>query len=400
MILRWLPLALFAIVFTPDFLHAQSQSDKRRRDYVVTAEHNYDKMYEDIEIFGRILNRKLTLLYPSETSARTSEGTKFETLAERFATMPGSSVEVLIPPEILRTTASPAELFDAFVNGVKIATPSVIPIRSLEGVYLKGQGVVYTATLASLQPSANAMADSTTKEILAVSMQQDSEWENVRRQVRNEKEKPRKPEASKPPSLSDVLLKVLAENGHNFSQLGENESMTIILTVHESNPPAAARKSSAGGKGGSAKSGTQLRKSTGVSYHRDDASDQELLGDLHQKQGHYEAALRAFTEAATREPGPSSKDAQRLYRKIAQCYLALGQDDKARKALDQILSFEKESTDAKDKPAAAKPAAALPVKLIISASKKLLDQVKEGKISFEEFRRQAHVETLRFGDRR
>jgi hypothetical protein len=59
----------------------------------------------------------------------------------------------------------------------------------------------------------------------------------------------------------------------------------------------------------------------------------------------------------------------------------------------------KKGTEAKPAPAA-KPVAALPIKLIISAPKKLLDEAGKGKMTFEEFRRRASVETLRFADRR
>lgn len=391
MIPRCLPVALFAIISAPSLLRAQQQPtriladpDQLEARIRVELVNDRDKMYEDIEILRRILDRKLESRYP----AHTYQAFGIAGVGGMGGMQPGM----------------PGAGMRGMQGGMGIAggmMPVTVPMRSLEGAYLKGQGVVYTATLKSLQPSAKMEADHLVTEGRVEITLRESDWEKTRRQVRNEKEKPKKPEASKPPSLSDVLLKVLAENGHNFSQLGENESVTIILTVHESNPPAPARKSGGSGKGGSAKPGTQIRKTTGVALHRDDASDQELLGDLHQKQGHYEEALRAFMEAATREPGPSSKEAQRLYRKIAQCYLALGQDDKARKALDQILSFEKESAEAKDKPVPdVKPAAALPVKLIISAPKKLLDYAKAGKITFEEFRRQAHVETLRFDRRR
>ncbi len=76
--------------------------------------------------------------------------------------------------------------------------------------------------------------------------------------------------------------------------------------------------------------------------------------------------------------------------------------EEARAALGQVLALaiEDKEANAKPAPAATPPAAPLPIKLIVSAPKKLLDQVKEGKISFEEFRRQASVETLTFDGKR
>src|SRR5262249_9187603 len=110
--------------------------------------------------------------------------------------------------------------------------PIVIPIRTLEGIYLKGQGVVYTVTLSSLQLTAKV---ETAKPV--------SEWESVRREFRKEKETPKKSDAGKVAGLREVLLKVLAENGHHFSRLGENESLTIVVTVHEESKPQPPRKS-------------------------------------------------------------------------------------------------------------------------------------------------------------
>jgi tetratricopeptide (TPR) repeat protein len=256
-------------------------------------------------------------------------------------------------------------------------------------------GVVYTATLSSLDsPSMTAKAE-TIKPV--------SEWESVRRQLHNEKEEPKKSETIKPLSLSDVLLKLLAENGHHFSQLGENESLTIVLTVHQSSVSSSSRKSSTGGSGTPAKS--ESKSSTGHSAsYLSQARDLELLGGLHMKQGQYEEALKAFQKAIeVKQLDPNESMA--LYRKLAQCYLALERVAEAKAALDKTAEISKNAQDAADAknklPAANKPAApALPAKLIISASKKLLGEIKTSRISFDDFRNQAHVETLHFGERR
>lgn len=276
----------------------------------------------------------------------------------------------------------------------RIPYPATIPFPSLEGIYLLGHGVIYTATLSSLQPSAKVQADSSDK-VIYEAVLRESEWDSIRRQVRNEKEKPKKPEESKPPSLSDVLLKLLAENGHNFSQLDGNESVTLVLTVHETGSSSGATKSGTG----SAKADNTAAPTTGVPLDRSQLRHLELLGELHLKQGKYDEAIRVYARMLGETKSPKV-DAE-LNRKLAQCYLMQGQDEQARAFLDQAIALMKKETEAKDKPLpAAKPAAALPVKLIVSAPKKLLDQVKAGKITFEEFRRQASVETLRFGDRR
>ncbi len=401
MILRWLMLVLSVVVFSPSLLHAQqlpssqapgsnSTAPSPLSAFPGTDSTNYDKMYEDIEILRRILDRKLEPLYPSHPS-------KTSGMVGMQGGMVGMQGGMAGMQGGMRGMSGMSLGLQSMIY------PAVIPIRSLEGVYLKRQGVIYTATLSSLQPPAKVETDGSARDWAAsvpITLMPADEWESVQRKVRKEKEEPKKPEASKPPSLSDVLLKVLAENGHHFSQLGENESLTIVITVHKTNPPSSARKSAGGGSGGSAKT-VSKQTNTSRSDRREEASDFELLGDLHQKQGHYGEAIKAFGRAAAREPGPGPNEAARLYRKMAQCFLALGQDEEAQEMVGHIHSLRKESEDAKDKPApAAKPVPALPVKLIISAPKKLLDEAKGGKISFEEFRRRARVETLEFGNRR
>jgi tetratricopeptide (TPR) repeat protein len=121
-----------------------------------------------------------------------------------------------------------------------------------------------------------------------------------------------------------------------------------------------------------------------------------MLGELHLKQAKHREALSTFQKMLELTETPQQEaDVRSL---LAQCYLRQGQLEKARAELDKAVALTQKEKEAKAKPAA-KPAA-LPVKLIVSASKKLLDQMKEGKMSFENFRRQASVETLRFGDRR
>jgi tetratricopeptide (TPR) repeat protein len=383
---RWLLLILFMLVFAPSPLNAQPTSEGTRmgpnlRDARDTY---YNKMYEDIEIFRRILGRELQPLYARVSAASvignpfTSSATAYSNTVQDSGT--GANSFLYTP----NTTYSPG----SGLNKQEV-------LSSLEGVYLKGQGVVYTATVLSLQPPSKATTAGPVRLRLTVH-QSDSDWESIRRQIRNEKEQPKKAETSKPPTLSDVLLKVLAENGHNFSQLGENETLTLVLTVHETGSSSATPKS------GAASTNSieyQAATSNRASEERSQLRDLELLGELHLKQGKYEEAIRVFNRLLAQTT--SSKEVTELYRKLAQCYLMQGQEEKARAVLDQAIALMKKEAEAKDKPLlAAKPAAALPVKLMISVQKKLLDQVKEGKITFEDFRRHAHVETLRFDARR
>jgi tetratricopeptide (TPR) repeat protein len=376
-------LALSVVVFAPGLVRADSPAGS-------TTDRG---MYEDIEIMRHILDRKLHALYPRNVDSN---------IWIDLGGGPNSPTDMAIDwgfpvqsNNALRVNPNWTYLYQPASNPNLLVYPQsfhrqnlvheVVHALEVEGVYLKGQGVVYTATLSSLQPAAKVEA---AKPV--------SEWESVRRQLHNEKEEPKKPEASKPTALSEVLLKILAENGHHFSQLGENESLTLVITVHDAGQSKAAPPSG----GESAKTGS--KPPTG---DKDDPSvsskvrDLELLGDLHVKQEHYGQARDAFRQAMGLKPG--RKQTAALARKLAQAYLMLSNIEEARAALDRALALAKEDADAKDKPAPDNPSAApLPVKLIISAPKKLLDRAKEGKMSIDEFRRGASVETLKFDNAR
>jgi tetratricopeptide (TPR) repeat protein len=372
MISRWLLLTLSIVVLSPALLCAQPAPGNSGSPIVarLTFPKGDDdhKMYEDVEIFRRILDRKLHPLYP-----RTNHPNGGGSMNNWFAIPQGGGMMGMQGGMGMQGTLLLAQ--PNFAVWQEVVSPT------LEGVYLKGQGVVYTATLSSLQTSAKA---ETTRPL--------SEWESVRRKLHNEREEAKKPEANKPSALSEVLLKVLAENGHHFSQLGENESLTLVITVHDTSSPPTA---------GSPKKSPKAVSSTpqGDSSSSSKVRDLELLGDLHMKQEHYGMARDAFRKAV--ELKPDRKQTAVLARKLAQAYLMLDNLEEARGALDQSIALTKENANAKDKPTpATKPAVALPIKLIVSVSKKLLDEAAKGKMSAEEFRRRASVETLRFEDLR
>jgi tetratricopeptide (TPR) repeat protein len=374
MIRRLLPLVLFVVILAPSLLRADPPTPPADPIY-------YGKMYEDVEIFRRILDSKLHPLYPMVTAYGVSSG--MMGMGGGMMGMQGGMAGIGGGMGMMGMQGG--------MMGMSGVAWSQQALASLEGVYLKGQGVIYTATLSSLQLPAKTGKSETAKPV--------SEWESVRRQLHNEKEPPKKTEASKPPELSEVLLKVLAENGHHFSQLSENESLTVVTTVHDSSP--SAPKSGEGSAKAKPQSPPAEEKDASA-FSNSKARDLELLGDLHLKQGQNDEALKAFQKALElKQLDPKLSAA--LYRKLAQCYLELDRIGEARSALDraaEVLKNMQEAASAQHKPAAAKSAAALPVKLIISAPKKLLDQVKEGKISFEEFRRQATVEMLKFDAKR
>jgi hypothetical protein len=257
-----------------------------------------------------------------------------------------------------------------------------------EGVYLKGQGVVYTLTLPPPQSKAKA-------EVAPAPANPVSDWDRVRRELHNEKPEPAKKEPPpREPTLTEILLGVLAENGRYFTQLGDNESLTVVVTFRGVDPPPAPAAGATGKEAAAAKSAAgTLSEAIGANLTREAAGqDYELLGDLHQKQGKLAEAAQAFRQALGQHPEPNRVPT--LYRKLAQVLLSEGKDDEARQVLEKWLAERKREQPPAARPAA--PAAAkrapLPAKLIVTAPKKLLDAVDAGKISREEFQKAAGVE--------
>ena len=349
----------------------------------------------------------------------------------------------------LGTSGPPYASTDSFFPGLMNypADPhhsGLAPMLPVEGSYLKGYGVAYQIVLS---PQKNVL-----KELPAAKGQAESDWDNARRELHGEKVTAAKP-APESPSVADVLLKIMAENGKHFEYLPETENLTIIVTfrgatpVHPysagmsggrprsptglgSGPGMPGGMSSSGFKGGSSfgSSSTTSQGSTGSSSTSGGAPagltpnsgsvadsiaaigrDYELLGDLHQKQGKMNEAIDAYSKAVQAAKTatiaqPAGEDAKAnvekvkqrvrdLSTKLARVLLDAGRVDEARKALEM-------DTQIKVLPPAASGQAliSLPAKLTISATKKLLDQVGTGKISYDEFRKQVTLDYSSFNE--
>ncbi|HEV3085420.1 MAG TPA: tetratricopeptide repeat protein, partial [Gemmataceae bacterium] len=164
---------------------------------------------------------------------------------------------------------------------------------------------------------------------------------------------------------------------------------------------------------------------------KSDAQNLMLLGDLNMKQGRYKEAAAAYQKAlddhrqSNRVPvfnwasllqnGEDGRSKLRgeiaaveLASKFAQAALAAGNADDALKALEEVAQYsnrleriskiwkEEVRPNQGNKPSAKTAPLPLPAKLIITAPKRLLDQVGAGKITFEEFKKAAKVEYLNF----
>jgi hypothetical protein len=290
---------------------------------------------------------------------------------------------------------------------------------SLEGVYLKNWGVVYSATLpppmrSPLPGRPGGPAPGTPL----------TPWEKTRKEIRGEKVDPEAKDAAvQAPPLADVILKVLADNGRHFN-LPADEVISVSVTfrgqmtcVQCHQVPLATFSaidrdtSSSPGKQEPHKapaSGTNPANDPNAALLLEIRNGQ-LLGDLHFKVGKYTDAVAAYKIAlekmakaapphkATSDDVPALLAAVDLFNALAKAQVAAGDSDAGRQALENAARLTKDAaalTGAADKTGAA--ASPLPAKLIVTASKKLLDQVGDGKMTFEEFRKAATVEYLTF----
>jgi tetratricopeptide (TPR) repeat protein len=296
-----------------------------------------------------------------------------------------------------------------------------------EGVYLKGHGVVFTLGVPSpsnhpVSKQEGAPADS-------------SPWEKTRRELRGEKvTADAKPAETQKKPLAEVVLALLAENGHHFKQLAAEERITVALTLrtsqdcmkcHSTTPVAGMQldKTYAGqvrhflGKVGTASTlygqrfpvtspewdpvAEAIRPKPAA---RPEEDNDVLLGDVQYKQGRYQEALQAYTRALMKLQDKKDPEGQlRRYillaevcSKLAQCYLGLGENNQAQKMMEVARKFSdaaiKKSEEQPDK--GKRPH--LPAQLVIFATKAQLDQVASRKMSLEEFSKAASVDYRTF----
>jgi hypothetical protein len=125
-------------------------------------------------------------------------------------------------------------------TGKRIAAHAGLDLTGVQGVYLKGQGAVFTTTVPLHFQRPVGGADRATPKPL-------TEWERVRRELRGEPVEAPKGHDATDTSIADAVLKVLAENGKNLTHIPEEESVTVALTLAPG--PACASCHNAGGAG-------------------------------------------------------------------------------------------------------------------------------------------------------
>lgn len=394
------------------------------------------QMYEDIEVMRRLLNGKL------EGFAGAGRQNSWIAWTQACTNCHGGHAGVrwnastLLTPNQYFSTYRPTVGVDPNntwwldATGLVLQNPhwmnrwhvAAAPALDTEGTYLKGQGVVFTLTLPP--PARDPRPDAPKSP-----PPPPSDWERIRREVRQEKPAADAPDKKpKEPTLAEVILKALAENGKHFTQLGENESLTVVITFRHGSAhgqgvafadidrdgwldlyltnydtiydaglrqfkPLQGPADPGGGQPAPVKQEDTLRKKV---------LDLILLGELHLKQGKTEEAINAFRQA--HELKPTGDQAREVLRKLAAALLVAGKDAEAEQVMKQFAALAKQPDKPKELPKADVPKPApLPSKLIVSVPKKLLDQVGSpgaaGSISFEEFQKAATVEYLTFPEK-
>lgn len=371
------------------------------------------QMQEDIEIMRRILNRAVDLPRYAQQAVPTSN-------ANNVFTTWGQN------PTVLNPNQDPVHHWDTWNNtGINqpqliwpntgVATVSTLRYPAAEGVYLKGHGVVLTLTLPpqkDLMPTATAPAEKSL-----------TEWERVRKELRGEKtDGSGADKKAKEPTIADILIKVLAENGKHFTQLAPDETVTIVVTFRQTEGGApfadpiyfqlghpqdtllrpnqlnlyqfptaqpvnsdSTQVKKAGGDTPASGGEVATKAASGK------VKDSLLLGDLHYKQGKIAEAMEAYMVAFNYLQESKESDAYaETCRKLAQCLLAENKTEEAKQYLDLVIKRKKSAEPAPAKQEA--PTTHSPTKLIVSAQKKLLDQVGSGKMTLEEFKKEVIVE--------
>lgn len=359
-------------------------------------------VYEDIEIMRQLLARKLASfgvpdvrpLYGPRTSSGGSHNGQ-----------PNSPLD--------GTVHKHSDAIDPYLNAMgasNLANPlshRFAWVPTPEGAYLDRIGAVFTVTLPS-QPG-----DQRPRSGKPDSPPAGDEWERTRKELRGEKSDASSAEPSQPPTVGDVILRTLAENGKHFRSLGADEKLTVVVTFRSganqphspwyNYPPVTTQAPTQNPASFTLSGGGTVTLGGGSS-----ANDLELLADLHLKQQQYDQALEVLGKAVATvsnelKQNPSKGAMLRLaalHSKEAQAFLATGKVETARAALERAAKLSQETTGTNVALAnKAKPEGmSMPAKLIISAPKGLLDAVGGGKIDFEAFRQQASVEYLTFGE--
>lgn len=323
---------------------------------------------------------------------------------------------------------------------------------NIQGLYLDKVGVIYQLTLPkTLVDIAQGPSISENKEKVL------SEWERIRRELHGKPSSKKNATKENPHTLDlvDTMLQLVAKNGTNFSQLGDQEKITIAVTfssganavkklsrgfVPANNndgpfgmmgmPGGGSGMGMSGGPGGST-SGMGLDSGgpgggisgggeggfpgggsggfsgsgggfPGAAPASGQGKDLELLADMQFKQGKREEAIRSYQKSLFSKSDSDSSRA-RIYRKLGQAYAAIAATEKNQEkyadAAKQAVEWLQKSNSITAKNASKDaPSITLPDRLIISVAKEVMDDFHSGKLSNEQLRSAASIQWLRFSN--
>lgn len=372
------------------------------------AGHDRLQMEEDIEIMRRLLGRALA---EPLSVAFSPDGRILATTSQGGTGRLWGDLDVVVSPQsktwATRSADGTLRLWDV-ATGKQLSGPPLTAHRTpnLEGVYLKGYGVVYTVTMPPLPHAIKTQAAKPAPKAL-------SDWERVRKELRGDKADEAAPPPPAPPSLTDSILRVLAKNGRHFTALGDKEKITVVVTFrdpHLSTGQAATAAAATSGMPGMSSSAGMPGGPPGMTpgqgpfgqlagkRHPQSARDHELMGDLHLKQNRTREAVDAYLSAIAalaHERGPATEAHKRsLYRKLAHTALLLA--DRAspgnqEKIIARALEWLRAAQGPKTAELAA-PATRLPAKLIITVPKSALNTASVANMT--EFRAAVSIETV------
>jgi tetratricopeptide (TPR) repeat protein len=100
--------------------------------------------------------------------------------------------------------------------------------EAVEGYYIKNEGVLFSVSLPVHFHESLSKPFLPPRKVV-------SQWERVQRELRGEKiEADSGAPEQKNETVADAVLRLLAENGQHFSQLPENERLTVAITLRAS----------------------------------------------------------------------------------------------------------------------------------------------------------------------
>lgn len=389
--MRYWLLAIIALAasFTAGLGQAPSRSDDLTSSTLrltrAISETAVNDIYEDIEIMRRLLARKL-----AGRDGMTGAGTVSYPYFLNYLNQAN--------PNQQSQNLDSNQRFAPTINQSGASTGFGGPV---EGVYLGGKGVIFTVTMSTgnreVMPTKGVAAPAVT-----------SEWERARQALHGENPEPTTKPDPVQPSIADVVLKVLAENGKHI-RVRDDEDVTVVVTLRNENPtaqtwwtPTQARPFTTIDVSTSVAPVTEQAPASPIAPlaggHGKTARDFELLGDLHLRQKQYQQATEAFQRAINLQPDDPKQLAEN-FRKLAEAKLQLGQLNEAKAMIESAVEWERKSKQpagtaapkTENKP---KPESSWPAKLLIAANKRQLDAVGSGKMTLEEFRQKAAVELV------